>query len=70
MYVVQDVYEIETVYVITMNMHSFSLFIRENRVNNDVEQSFKYEQNLFKQSEKDGLIKEIKRVIENWYELY
>lgn len=69
MYVVQDIYEVDTVYVFTMNTHSFAVFIRENNVDWDIEQSFKYE-TLFNGEVKERLINEIKRVIANWYEIF
>lgn len=69
MYVVRDIYEAETTYVFTLSTHSFSIFIREDYVDKDTAQEFRYV-NPLNANEKERLIKEIKRVIENWYELY
>ena len=68
LYVVRDVYAADTVFVFALQGHSYSLVIREEHYEFDLEQGFKYE-SLFQPDRKEKFKAEMRRIIENWHEL-
>lgn len=68
LYVVRDIFAAETVFVFALEAHSYSILIREDHCEFDLEQGFKHE-NRFQSDRKEKFKDEIRRIIENWYEL-
>lgn len=69
MYVVRDVYSADTEFIFSIPVYTFSISIKEKNYEKDIEQMFKYE-NLFQPDRKKKLKSEMKRIIENWYDLW
>ena len=68
LYVVRDVFAADTVFVFALQGHSYSLVIREEHYELDLEEGFKYE-SLFQPDRKEKFKEEIRRIIENWHEI-
>ena len=68
LYVIRDVYAAETVFVFALQGYLFSLVIREEYYEFDLEQGFKFN-NIFDHDEKEKFKNEIRRIIENWHDL-
>jgi len=64
LYVIRDVFAADTVFVFALQGHSYSLVIREEHYEFDLEQGFKYE-TLFQKDRKEKFKDEIRRIIEN-----
>lgn len=69
MYVVRDIYSADTQFIFSIPVYTFSISVKEENFERDLEQAFKYE-NLFQGDRKERLKSEMKRIVENWFNYY
>lgn len=65
MYAVRDIYSFDTEIIFSIPVCTFSVAIKEEFYEKDLEQVFKWE-NLFQPDRKEKLKNEMKKIIENW----
>lgn len=67
MYVVQDIFAADTVYIFSIPYETFVVSIKESNYEKEIEQTMKYS-NHFQTERKEKLKRVMREIIKNWYE--